>query len=61
MRRLPSTDGVQLATYDLGGDGPPLVMAHATGFCAGVLSPLASHLADRFHCWAYDGRGTGTR
>lgn len=59
MRRLPSTDGVELATYDLGGDGPPLVMAHATGFCAAVLGPLAAELADRFHCWAYDARGHG--
>ena len=59
MRRLPSTDGVKLAVYDLGGDGPPLLMAHATGFCAAVLSPLAAHLTDRFHCWAYDARGHG--
>lgn len=44
---------------DLGGQGPPLLMAHATGFCAAVLAPLASRLADRFHCWAYDARGHG--
>jgi len=59
VRRLPSTDGVELAVHDLGGDGPPLVMAHATGFCAGVLGPLAAELGDRFHCWAYDARGHG--
>jgi pimeloyl-ACP methyl ester carboxylesterase len=59
MLRLPSTDGVKLAVQDLGGDGPALLMAHATGFCAGVLSPLAAHLTDRFHCWAYDARGHG--
>lgn len=59
MRRLPSTDGAQLATYDMGGHGPPLLMAHATGFCAGVLGPLAASLGDRFHCWAYDARGHG--
>jgi pimeloyl-ACP methyl ester carboxylesterase len=34
-------------------------MAHATGFCGPVLSPLASHLTSRFHCWAYDARGHG--
>lgn len=59
MLRLPSTDGVKLAVHDLGGDGPPLLMAHATGFCGPVLAPLAALLADRFHCWAFDGRGHG--
>jgi pimeloyl-ACP methyl ester carboxylesterase len=57
--RLPSTDGVRLAVHDLGGDGPPLLMAHATGFCGPVLAPLASFLTDRFHCWAFDERGHG--
>lgn len=59
MLRLPSSDGVELAVYDLGGDGPALLMAHATGFCGPVLSPLAAHLTGRFHCWAYDARGHG--
>ena len=59
MLRLPSTDGVKLAVQDLGGTGPPLLMAHATGFCAAVLSPLAASLGDRFHCWTYDARGHG--
>jgi len=57
--RLPSSDGVTLAVTDLGGAGPPLLMAHATGFCAGVLAPLADLLTDRFHCWSYDARGHG--
>lgn len=59
MPRLPSTDGVKLAVHDLGGTGPPLLMAHATGFCGPVLAPLAAHLTARFHCWAYDARGHG--
>lgn len=59
MLRLPSTDGVTLAVQDLGGDGPPLLMAHATGFCGPVLGPMAAVLADRFHCWAFDARGHG--
>lgn len=59
MLRLPSTDGVKLAVHDLGGDGPPLLMAHATGFCGAVLAPLAALLTDRFHCWAFDERGHG--
>jgi len=48
-----------LAVHDLGGDGAPLLMAHATGFCGPVLGPLAALLADRFHCWAWDARGHG--
>ena len=59
MLRLPSSDGVMLAVHDLGGEGPPLVMAHATGFCGPVLAPMAEHLVDRFHCWAFDERGHG--
>ncbi len=50
---------MELTVHDLGGDGPPLLMAHATGFCAAVLGPLAAALGDRYHCWAYDARGHG--
>ena len=52
-------DGVDLAVYDFGGTGPDLLLVHATGFCAGVLLPLAGALSDRFHCHAVDLRGHG--
>ena len=52
-------DGVDLALYDFGGTGPDLLLVHATGFCAGVLLPLAPALRDRFHCLALDLRGHG--
>ena len=52
-------DGVELAAYDFGGTGRDLLLVHATGFCAGVLLPLARTLGDRFHCWAVDLRGHG--
>ena len=52
-------DGVELAVYDFGGDGDDLLLVHATGFCAGVLLPLARALADRFRCHALDLRGHG--
>jgi pimeloyl-ACP methyl ester carboxylesterase len=42
--RVDSTDGVELEVHDLGGDGPPLLLAHATGFHGLVWEPLASHL-----------------
>jgi len=52
-------DGVDLAVYDFGGTGPDLLLVHATGFCAGVLRPLARSLSDRFRCHALDLRGHG--
>jgi pimeloyl-ACP methyl ester carboxylesterase len=57
--RLSTDDGVELATYDLGGDGPPLLLCHATGFHALVWLPVAAHFAQRFHCLAFDCRGHG--
>ena len=40
--RCTTPDGVGIATYDFGGDGPDLLLVHATGFCATVLGPLAA-------------------
>ncbi len=57
--RAVSTDGVEVAVHDLGGDGPPLLLAHAAGFCGGVFGPLADRLEGRFRCWALDFRGHG--
>jgi pimeloyl-ACP methyl ester carboxylesterase len=57
--RARSADGVGIATYDLGGDGPVLLLAHATGFHGLVWLPLAVHLRRRFHCISFDLRGHG--
>lgn len=57
--RLPSTDGVELEVHDLGGDGPPLLLCHATGFHGLVWQPMAEHLVDRFSLWSLDFRGHG--
>lgn len=59
VRRVPSTDGVTLALHDLGGDGPPLLMCHPTGFLGMTWSPMAHELAGVVHCWAPDFRGHG--
>lgn len=56
---LPSTDGVTLALHDLGGDGPLLLLAHATGFCGPMWAPAAEILAPHFHCVAFDFRAHG--
>lgn len=57
--RLPSTDGVELAVHDLGGRGPDLLIAHATGFLALAYEPLAHHLTSRFHVLGLDFRAHG--
>ncbi len=54
----PGADGLRIATYDLGGDGPDLLLVHATGFCAGVWGPVASRL-EGFRVTALDVRGHG--
>jgi pimeloyl-ACP methyl ester carboxylesterase len=55
---IASTDGVTVSLHDLGGDGPLLLLAHATGFHGRVWGPCAAHLRDR-HCVAPDLRGHG--
>lgn len=50
---------VEISYYDFGGDGPDLLLAHATGFCAAVLAPMAEALRDRFRCVALDMRAHG--
>ena len=56
---MASTGGVTIAAYDLGGSGPPMLLAHASGFCGQVLVPLARHLAGTFRLFAFDERGHG--
>lgn len=56
--RVDSTDGVELEVHDLGGDGPPLLLVHATGFHGLVWEPLASHLIG-FRRWSIDMRAHG--
>lgn len=54
-----STDGVTLRIHDLGGDGPLLLLTHATGFCGPVWGPVAEVLGQRFHCVTFDFRAHG--
>lgn len=54
-----SADRTHLAVHRLGGDGPPLVFAHAAGFHGRVWGPLADRLTTAFRCIAPDLRGHG--
>ncbi len=54
-------DGLRHNVLDWGGDGPPLVLLHPNGFCAGAFAPLAERLvaAGRYRPVAIDLRGHG--
>lgn len=58
-RAVPSTDGVTVAVHDLGGEGPPLLLCHPTGFLGMTWAPMARELAPVARCWAMDFRGHG--
>jgi pimeloyl-ACP methyl ester carboxylesterase len=54
-----SADDVEIAAYEFGGSGEPLLLAHATGFCATMYRPMGIELIDRFRVVALDFRGHG--
>ncbi|MEY2454448.1 MAG: hypothetical protein QOD92_4022 [Acidimicrobiaceae bacterium] len=56
---VASTDGVTVVVHDLGGDGEPFLICHATGFCAHAYLPMAERIAERHRVWAIDFRGHG--
>ncbi|MEX1255326.1 MAG: alpha/beta hydrolase [Dehalococcoidia bacterium] len=53
------SDGVALHYLDWAGEGPPLVLIHATGFLAQLWRPIAEELSSRFRVVAVDQRGHG--
>jgi len=55
---FPGVDG-DFHYLDWGGEGPLLLMAHATGYCAGVYTPLAERLTSRLRVLGMDDRGHG--
>jgi pimeloyl-ACP methyl ester carboxylesterase len=57
--KVASSDGVEVVVHDLGGEGEPFLICHATGFCARAYEPMAAGLAQDFHVWALDFRGHG--
>jgi pimeloyl-ACP methyl ester carboxylesterase len=59
-RRIRGAGGVEIATYHLGGDGPPVMLLHATGFHGRCWLPLAPALTDHFSVWSIDHRGHGS-
>jgi pimeloyl-ACP methyl ester carboxylesterase len=56
---VASTDGVRVVVHDLGGDGPPVLLCHPTGFHGRAWRPVAAELADVAHGFGPDLRGHG--
>lgn len=57
--RVSSTDDVTLELHHFGGEGPPLLVVHATGFCAAPYRHLLPALGGHFEVWALDVRSHG--
>lgn len=51
--------GERFAAIRWGDTGPPILLHHATGFCAAAWSEIAEPLAERHTVYAYDARGHG--
>lgn len=58
IERFATPDGSDIGVHDLGGEGEPLLLAHATGFHALVLAELARNLP-WLHCYGLDLRAHG--
>jgi len=52
-------DGLAIATWDMGGEGPDLLIVHATGFHSLAYWGLADELTHRYHVTGVDLRGHG--
>ena len=52
-------DGLAIAALDWGGDGPPLLLQHPNGFCAGLFDPIAQVLRGEYRPIGIDVRGHG--
>ena len=57
--RFVTVGDLRLHYLDFGGDGPPLVFSHATGFHAWLWLPYARRFTRRFRVFALDHRGHG--
>jgi lipase len=52
-------NGARIRRLDWGGDGPPIVILHATGFLARIYQPIALALRSSGRVYAYDQLGHG--
>jgi pimeloyl-ACP methyl ester carboxylesterase len=54
-----TVNGLRLHCLDWGGDGPPIIVLHATGLLGRIYRPFAEALTALGHVYSYDQRGHG--
>jgi pimeloyl-ACP methyl ester carboxylesterase len=54
-----TVNGIRLHYLDWGGNGPPILLLHATGFLGRIYRPIARALTAVGHVLSYDQRGQG--
>ncbi len=59
QRRFTTTNNVEIAAWDWGGDGPIALLHHANGMCGATWTLVAERLATRYRVVAIDARGHG--
>ena len=59
MTYATAPDGVRIRIHHLGGNGPPLLAVHATGFHGRVWEPFVGDLREPFSIVSLDQRGHG--
>lgn len=59
QRRFTTTDDIEIAAWDWGGDGPIALLHHANGMCGATWTLVAERLANRYRVVAVDARGHG--
>ncbi len=57
--RLRTAGGEEFSILQWGERGPPVMLHHATGFCAAIWATVAEQLASGFRLFAFDARGHG--
>lgn len=58
-RALLSADGEPVTVYDMGGNGPALLLGHGNGLNAGMWFGVVPLLQEHFRCFGVDLRGHG--
>tara|TARA_R110002072_G_scaffold1983_1_gene16201 strand:+ start:41209 stop:42066 length:858 start_codon:yes stop_codon:yes gene_type:complete len=56
---VAAPNGERFAAVQWGNSGPPILLHHATGFCAATWGEIAEPLAERHTVYSYDARGHG--
>jgi pimeloyl-ACP methyl ester carboxylesterase len=60
VSHIVERNGLRLTVHDFGGEGPPTILAHATGFHGRMWASVAERLvAAGRRVWAFDFRGHG--